>query len=461
MKYDVIIIGGGPGGYVAAIRAAQLGGKVVIIEQDKLGGVCLNKGCIPTKTLLTCAEKWRELQNCAYYGLKAENISIDYSRVSERKSSVVAQFRDGVEQLIKGYGIEVVYGQAFLQADRSILVTREFDQLRIEGCAIILATGSSPANLPIPGGDLPGVIDSDQLLAMTQLPRSMAVIGAGAVGVEFASVFHTFGVQVTLIEMRPTILPNLDSDIIKRIGLALRKQGLPIITNARVTNIHKGGEGLILSIETDRGTSELAVEKALVAIGRSPNTSKLGLEDAGVNYDQQGISVNEQMETNIPGIYAVGDVTGRFMWAHAASAAGLVAAENAMGGKSVFNYRAIPGCIFITPEIAFVGLTEQEAGANIKVSRFNFAANGKAVSMGYSDGMVKVIADANTNKILGMHIIGPHASDLILEGAIAIQNQLTASDIAHTIHPHPTLSEAVMEAASGIEGQAIHQMRIK
>ncbi|MBP2635199.1 MAG: dihydrolipoamide dehydrogenase [Firmicutes bacterium] len=460
MSHDVIVVGGGPGGYVAAIRAAQLGGKVAIIEQNELGGVCLNQGCIPTKTLLTCAEKWRDLQNCANYGLKAENIYLDYSQVLARKSKVVLQLRSGVEQLIKSNGIEVLYGQARLQADGSLLVTGEANEVRVEGRAVIMATGSSPADLTIPGGELPAVINSDQLLALSQLPRSLAVIGAGAVGIEFASIFQAFGVQVTVIEMLPTILPNLDSDIIKRAGLALRKQGLSIMTNAKVTNIQQNEQGLKLTVDNGKELTELVVEKVLKATGRCPNIAQLGLEAAGVTCDRQGIPVNGRMETNVPGLYAVGDVTGRFMWAHAASSAGMIAAENAMGGNAVFDDRAVPGSIFITPEIAGVGLTEQEAGPNICVSRFNFAANGKAVSMGNSDGLVKIIADAEDHRVLGMHIVGPHASDLILEGGLAIRNRLTANDIARTIHPHPTLSEAVMEAAQGIGSTSIHQVRV-
>lgn len=461
MQYDVIVIGGGPGGYVAAIRAAHLGGKVVIIEQAKLGGVCLNSGCIPTKALVTCAEKWRDLQSLANFGIKADSLSLDYIAVSARKTAVVNQMRTGVEQLIKNNDITVINGQAVLEASGKVLVSTPTDKLLLEGRSIIIATGSSPNDLPVPGADLPSVMNSDQLLDVEQLPNSMAVIGAGAVGIEFAALYQAFGVKVTVVEMLPTILPNLDSDIIKRAGLALRKQGVSMITGAKVGAIEQDEQRLSITVDTGKGTQQLVVEKVLLANGRKPNTLGLGLETVGVACNRQGIMVNERMETKVAGIYAVGDVTGRFMWAHAASAAGIVAAENAMGGNSVFDCQAVPGAIFITPEIATVGLTEQQAGSNARVSRFNFGANGKAVAMGYTDGLVKVIAAPEDGRILGMHIIGPHASDLIMEGALAINNGLTAADIARTIHPHPTLTEVVMEAAHGISGQMIHQARIR
>lgn len=461
MKYDLIVIGAGPGGYVAAIRSAQLGGKVLLVEKDKLGGVCLNRGCIPTKTLLKSADKWRELQCCADFGLKAANIGFDFSVITARKNAVVTQLRSGIEQLIKSNDIELLYGQASIQADGSIKICGDNSDIRVEGKSIILATGSSPSELSIPGGDLPGVINSDQLLELGQLPRSMIIIGAGAVGIEFASIFRAFGCDTTVVEVEPTVLPKLDSDIIKRAGLSLRKQGLKIMTDTKVAHIRSKGEGVVVTVDTSKGLEELAVEKVLLATGRRPNTNGLGLEAAGVTYNHTGIPVNARFETNISGIYAIGDVTGRFMWAHAATAAGIAAAENAMGGNSTVDYRAIPRAVFTNPEIAMVGLTEQEAGFEIRVSRFAFAANGKAVVSGETDGLVKIIAGAGDGKIIGMHIMGPHASELIMEGALAIRNGLTADDIAHTIHAHPTLSEAIMEAAQGSGGMMIHQVKLK
>jgi dihydrolipoamide dehydrogenase len=464
MIYDVAVIGGGPGGYVAAIRAVQLGGKVLLVEKDKLGGVCLNRGCIPTKTLLKSAEKWQELKNCHEFGLRAENIGFSFEAVTERKNQVVSKLRSGIEQLIKSNAIKMVYGVGTVDGPNRLNVIQGDGQINYEAKNIIIAAGSIPMRLPIPGHDLSDVIDSDQLLEATQVPRSMMVIGAGAVGIEFASIFQAFGCEVTVVEMLPTILPNIDSEIVKRMGIVLRKQGIKMLTNTKVTRMEKSTDGVKVSLDNGKGIQELAVEKVLVATGRKPVVEGLGLETAGIELGRAGIKVNQKMETNIPGIYAIGDSTGQEMWAHAASAEGMVAAENAMGGNVSMDYSAVPGCIFTTPEVAMVGLTEQGAqdqNIEIKVSKFNFASNGKAVSMGETDGLVKIIAHADSEKVLGMHILGAHASDLIMEGTIAIRNGLTAEEIAHTIHPHPSLSETVMESAHGINGSIIHQIIMK
>jgi dihydrolipoamide dehydrogenase len=458
------VIGGGPGGYVAAIRAAQLGAKVLLVEKDKLGGVCLQRGCIPTKTLLKSAEKWQELQHCAEFGLEAAQIGFDIGAVMLRKDQIVAHMQHGIEQLVKSNDIEVIYGVATLANANLLHIQQAAGSISCQVSKIIIATGSTPLSLPVSGRELPAVINSDQLLAMTTLPRSLAVIGAGAVGIEFAAIFQSFGCAVTVIEMLPTILPAIDSDVVKRMGLLLRKQGLTMLANTKVTGIQQGPAGLLVTVDNGKGMQELAVETVLAATGRKPSIEGLGLEAAGVSYSRFGITVNANMETNIPGIYAIGDVTGQYMWAHAASAEGLVAAANACGKKAVMDYSAVPGCIFTTPEIAMVGLTEEAAQAqnrDIRVSRLNFAGNGKAVSMSQTDGLVKIIADAADDKVLGMHILGPHASDLIMEGAIAIRNGLRAQDIAHTIHPHPSLSETVMETAHGIAGEMIHQLKLK
>jgi dihydrolipoamide dehydrogenase len=464
MKVDIAVIGGGPGGYVAAIRAAQLGAKVLLVEKDQLGGVCLNRGCIPTKTLLKSAEKWRDLTHCSEFGLKAEQISFDYHAVHARKDQVVAQMRKGILQLVKSNAIDLKTGIAKLTTSDQLCVSTTGGEEHYAANKIIVATGSEPMALPGPGGDLADVINSDQLLALTEVPKSLVVIGAGAVGIEFAAIFQSFGCSVTVIEMASAILPNVDSEIVKRMALLLRKQGIKLMTNSRVTGIKSGDGGVIVEVSSGGQTQEITAEKVLAAIGRLPLVAGLGLDEAGVAYSRQGIAVNDKMETNVAGIYAIGDVTGKYMWAHAASAAGMVAAENACGKQSTVDYRAVPGCIYTTPEAAMTGLTEQDAlaqGKEIKVSKFNFAANGKAVSMGEPDGMVKIIADKQTGAVLGMHILGAHASDLIMEGALAIQNKLPAKALANTIHPHPSLSEAIMEAAHGIDGDSIHQVRMK
>ncbi len=464
MNYDVAVIGGGPGGYVAAIRAAQLGGRVLLVEKENMGGVCLNRGCIPTKTLLKSAEKWEDLARCAEFGLRADNIGFDFGAVMERKNKIVAGLRGGIEQLVKSNDITVVHGLAALTAAKHLEVSTEAGQKSFEADNIIIATGSVPSTIPVPGRELPAVITSDELLELTEVPKSMLVIGAGVVGIEFSAIMRAFGCEVTVVEMLPTILPMVDSDLVKRMGLVLRKQGIKTLAGAKVTAIKEAPGGVTVKVDTGKGMQEFQVEKVLVAAGRRPVTEELGLDAAGVAYDRGGIKANERMETNIPGIYAIGDVTGQSMLAHTASTAGMVAAENAMGMSSVMDYSVIPSCIFTTPEIAMVGLTEEEAKAqniDFKSSRFNFAANGKAVTMGETDGLVKIIAETATGKVLGMHILGPHASDLIMEGALAIRNGLTAKDIAHTIHPHPTLSETVMESAHGIYGDMIHQVKMK
>jgi len=461
--YDIAVIGGGPGGYVAAIRAAQLGAKVLLAEKEKLGGVCLNRGCIPTKTLLKSAERWRSLQNCAAFGLRADNVGFDYAAVAARKDQVVAELQTGVVKLVAGNGIDVRYGEATLAGGGRLTVAGAGGREEYEARKIIVATGSAPVRLPVPGGDLPGVMTSDDVLALTAVPHSMAIVGAGAVGVEFAAIFRAFGCEVTLVEMLPAILPNIDTDVVKRMALLLRKQGVKMLTGARVTGIRPGPAGLALTVAAGDSEQELAVEKVLVAVGRQPVVAGLGLEAAGVAFSRKGVEVNARMETSAAGVYAVGDVTGRYMWAHAASAEGIVAAENALGGAAEIDYRAVPGCIFTEPEIAVVGCSEQEAvaaGRAVKVGRFNFAANGKAVSMGEADGLVKTVADAADGRLLGMHILGPHASDLVMEGAIAIRHGLTAAALGQVIHPHPTLSETILESVHAAEGRAIHQLKI-
>lgn len=463
MNYDVAVIGGGPGGYVAAIRAAQLGGRVVLVERENLGGVCLNRGCIPTKTLLKSAEKWEDLKRCADFGLRADNPGFDFGAVMARKERIVAGLRGGIEQLVKSNDIALVRGTAMLTGACQLQVATAAGQESIVAEKIIIATGSEPSSIPVAGSDLPAVLTSDDLLALTEIPKSLLVIGAGVVGIEFSSLLRAFGCEVTVVEMLPTILPMVDGDIVKRISLMLRKQGIKALVGSKVTAIEPIAGGVVVTVDTGKGRQQIPVEKVLVATGRRPAVNGLGLETVGIHCDRIGIKVNERMETNIPGIYAIGDVTGQSMLAHTASAAGMVAAENAMGNHSVMDYSAIPGCIFTTPEIAMVGITEEEAREkqlDFKVSKCNFAANGKAVTMGETDGLVKIIADAASGKVLGMHILGPHASDLIMEGALAIRNGLTARQIGHTVHPHPTLSETVMESAHGIYGDSIHQVKL-
>ena len=464
MMFDLAVIGGGPGGYVAAIKAAQLGAKVLLAEKAELGGVCLNRGCIPTKTLLASAAKWQELQHLEAYGLRAENIAFDFAAVQRRKNEVVGQMRGGVEQLLKKNGVEIVCGSACLMGPQSLRVSfADGGDADYQAKSIILASGSQPMRLPIPGGDLPGVLDSTALLSLEAPPQRLAVIGGGAVGIEFAAIFRAFGSEVTVLEMLPNILPNIDDDLVKRMGLVMRKAGIKLLSGTRLEEIRAVDGALELNAANAKGAVGITADIVLVAAGRRPVLDGLGLDAAGVVYGKGGVAVDPRLATNVPTIYAIGDLTGRQMLAHAASAAALVAVENALGGDKTFSFDVVPACVFTTPEIASVGLTEQaarEQGLEVKTSRFNFAGNGKAIAQGETDGLVKIIADAASGKLLGMHIMGAHASDLIMEGALAMQNGLSAAEIASTIHPHPSLSETVLEAAHGIDGPMIHQLKL-
>ena len=466
MEYDITVIGAGPGGYVAAIKAAQLGAKVLLIEKKELGGVCLNKGCIPTKTLLKSAEKWTELHHAEEYGLFVSESAYDWEKIMERKNNAIFTLRSGVEKLLKNHKIEIVIGSAEIKDAHTIhLVTDNPDHERdYTTQKIILATGSAPTKPPLVGKALTGVLSSDDILTLSEVPASLAIIGAGAVGIEFAGIYAAFGCEVTVIEMAPAILPLCDGDLQKRMGLVLRKQGIKILTGAAVKEIKAGSEGLGVLVEVKGKEQVVEVEKVLMATGRKPIFVEEELNKLGICYNKRGIEVNEEMETSVKGIYAIGDVTGLNMLAHTASHQGIIAALNACGQKTEMEYNAIPSCIFTAPEIACVGLTEEEckaAGREIEVNKFNFAANGKAVTMGQTEGLAKLIADKETHKIIGCHIMGPHASDMIMEGVLAVRLGLTAEQLSETIHPHPTLSEVFGEAAMGLFGEMIHQPTIK
>ena len=463
MQYDVAVIGGGPGGYVAAIRASQLGAKTVLIEKEALGGTCLNRGCIPTKTLLTSVGKLKELKRASEFGLQADNVGFDFAAIMERKNTVVRQLVEGVASLVKANGIECIYGNAVLAGDKSIIASTADETMELSADKIIIATGSQAAIPPIVGIDLPGVLDSDRLLEIQQIPESMVIVGGGVVGLEFAVIFQALGCQVTVVEMLPAILDRMDKDIITRIGVPLRKQGIKFLTSSKVKNIDKQGDKLVVNVDNAKGEEALVAEKVLICTGRVPVVYGLGLENAGVEYSKTGIDINDRLETSAEGIYAIGDVTGKSMLAHSASAAGIVAAQNALGQKESILFTNIPACVFTIPELAAVGMTEREAiaeGFEVATGKFNFAGNGKAIALGETDGFVKIVADKNTKKILGMHIMGPHASDLIMEGAIAVTNGLTVEQLVHTVHPHPTLSEVLLECSESIFGNAIHQMKM-
>ncbi|MDA8442073.1 MAG: dihydrolipoyl dehydrogenase [Peptococcaceae bacterium] len=458
-RYNVVVVGGGPGGYVAAIKAAQLGLKVALVEKEALGGTCLNWGCIPTKALVKSAEVWREMQRAAEYGLSAAGLSFDYARVMERKNAVVTTLVKGIEQLVKSNKVTLYRGSGEIVEAGKVTV-RTSEKLEVLATDnIIIATGSSPAHPPIPGSDLPGVMTSDDALAQTKLPERVIIIGGGIIGLEFASIYNSFGSKVSVVEMLPTILPPVDEEMVRRVGPLFKRAGMEILTKTAVKGIAREGSELAVTVEDANGPKVLLGEQVLIATGRRPALTGVDWQALGLKLERGAIVVNDKLETGIPGIYAVGDAIGGIMLAHVASAEGVVAAENCAGVQSTIDYRVVPSCIFTYPELAGVGMTEQEvktATIPYKVSKFPFSANGKALAMGETLGTVKLIAHATSGVLLGAHIMGPGATDLVHELALAVKQGLSGEDIAHTIHAHPTLSEAVMEAAEGLSGKAIH-----
>ncbi len=458
MDKDIIVIGGGPGGYVAAIRAAQLGAKVCVIEKDKLGGTCLNRGCIPTKALYRNAEILNTLRNIDEFGISINGFDIDIEKIHCRKQCIIDQLVGGVAQLLKANNVEVINGTAGFRDKNTIEITAEDGSIKeLSADNIIIATGSAPAIPPIEGADAEGIYTSEDILNFDSIPNSLAVIGGGVIGMELAGVFNAMGTKVSVIEFMPNILGPTDSDITKRLTVALKKKGIDINLSTKVTKIEKCSDGYIVYGEGKKGELKIEAEKVLISAGRTPVVKGLNLDGIGIDFDKKGIKVDLNFETNVKGIYAVGDVNGKIMLAHAASHQGILAAEKIMGIDSAALSHVVPSCIFVFPEVASVGITEDEAkreGLSYKVSKFMFGANGKALALGEGEGFIKVIAVEDA--IVGVHIMGPHASDLIHEGTLAIANNMKIDQIKSTIHAHPTLSEAFTEAVMGLKGEAIH-----
>ncbi|MDO7786617.1 dihydrolipoyl dehydrogenase [Desulforamulus aquiferis] len=457
MTYNAVVIGGGPGGYVAAIRIAQLGGRVAVVEKDKLGGTCLNRGCIPTKALIAAVEKLKSVQEAADFGIEVVAPKINFSKVQARKSEVVEKLVGGINFLLNKNKVDLFAGAARIKLPGIVEVENNGETQELQCDNIIIATGSRPALIESLGYNGTTIISSEEALQLSEVPKSMLIIGAGVIGCEFAHIYGSMGTEITMVEAAPSILSLQDKDISRRMQTIFKKKKVNIKTNVTIKKIIEA-EGSIQA-ELENG-DVLTAEKALISIGRTLNTENLGLEAVGVELGHRGqILVNDRMETNIRSIYAVGDVVMKYQLAHVASAQGIVAAENIMGKDLHQDYTGVPSCIFTSPEVASVGMTEQQAketGIQVKTGKFNFMANGKALSMGEGEGFVKIVTNSETDVVLGVHIIGPHASDLIAEATLAVKKGLTSKDLAGTIHAHPTLAEAILEAAENVHGLSIH-----
>ncbi len=453
------IVGAGPGGYVAAIKAAQLGARVTVIEDDEVGGTCLNWGCIPTKTMIGSCEVLAKVKELEKFGMQLKGeIVASLPKIMERKDKVVGIQVKGIKGLFKSWGIDLRMGRGTLTSPTSVEVRRkDGGSETVEADRIIISTGSRPARIPVLPFDGERIISSSDALKLMEIPESLLIIGAGVIGSEFACIYRELGTEITMVEMMPRAVSTEDEEISELLEREFKKKKIKLITGVKLEKVEVRDDGVHAFLSDGK---ELSAEKALVSIGRAFNSENMGLETVGVKKGERGnILVNSRMETNVPGIYAVGDVVGGMLLAHVASAEGIVAVKNAMGQESEMDYSVVPAAIFTSPEIASVGLREHQAaekGIPYKTGHFQFRALGKAHAIGEISGFIKFISEENSDKVLGVHIIGPHASDLIHEAAVAMRAGLTTRDIAGTIHTHPTLSEGMMEAAEDVHGEAIH-----
>ncbi len=460
-SFDIVVVGGGPGGYTAAIRAAQLGMKTGIIERDKMGGICLNWGCIPTKALLKNAEILHTFKKAEEWGISYDNLKVDFTKIIKRSRAISDKISKGVEYLMRKNKIDYIPGYGVLLVNGGIEVRAEGKPAeKVAAKHIIVATGARPRTIPGVAIDRKRVISSTEAMNLPQQPKSMVIIGAGAIGIEFAYFYNAIGTKVTVVEMMPTILPIEDAELTKLMEASLRKQGIEIFTQTKVESVKPGANDVGVVVTTAEGKKELKGEVALMSIGVQGNVENFGLEKLGATVDRNHIKVDKDYRTNVPGIYAIGDVIGPPWLAHVASAEGIHCVEAIAGlNPHPIDYSTIPGCTYCQPQIASVGLTEESAkaeGYELKIGRFPFRPLGKAVAIGETEGMVKLIFDAKYGELLGAHIMGSEATEMIHELVVAKKLESTGKEIFHTIHAHPTLSEAVMEAAAAAYGEAIN-----
>lgn len=460
-KFDVIVLGSGPGGYVTAIRASQLGLKTAIIEKESLGGVCLNWGCIPTKALLKSAQVFEYLKHADDYGLTIENYDKDFNAVVNRSRNVASTMSKGVQFLMKKNKIEVIMGYGTLKADKKVSVKSEDGpEAEYDADHIIIATGARSRELPSLPQDGKKVIGYRQAMTLSKQPKKLIVVGSGAIGVEFAHFYNAMGTEVTVVEYMPRIVPVEDEEISKQMERSFTKSGIKVMTNAEVTQVDTSGKGVKATIKTKNGDEVLSADIVLSAVGIKTNIENIGLEDLGIATDKDKIIVNDFYQTNLPGYYAIGDVTSGQALAHVASAEGILCVEKIAGQQvEPIDYNNVPGCTYCFPEIASVGYTEAQAienGHEIKVGKFPFTASGKAQAGGHTDGFVKVIFDAKYGEWLGCHMIGAGVTDMIAEAVVGRKLETTGHEILKAIHPHPTMSEAVMEAVAAAYDEVIH-----
>jgi dihydrolipoamide dehydrogenase len=460
-KYDVIVLGSGPGGYVTAIRASQLGLKTAIIEKESLGGVCLNWGCIPTKALIKSADVFNYLNHAADYGLKADNVDKDFTAVVKRSRDVADGMSKGVQFLLKKNKIDVIMGYGTIKKGKKIEVKAEDGSTStVEANHIIIATGSKSRILPNLPQDGKKVIGYREAMTLKKQPKKLVVVGSGAIGVEFAYFYNAMGTEVTIIEYLDRIVPVEDIDISKQMERSFKKSGIKVMTSSEVTSVDTSGDGVKVKVKTKKGEEVIEADVVLSAVGIETNLANIGLEEVGISTDRGKVLVNQWYQTNLPGYYAIGDITAGPALAHVASAEGILCVEKiANMHVEPLDYGNIPGCTYSNPEIASVGMTEaqaKEAGYEIKVGKFPFSASGKASASGTKEGFVKVIFDAKYGEWLGCHMIGAGVTDMIAEAVIARKLETTGHEVLKTVHPHPTMSEAVMEAVADAYGEVIH-----